>query len=97
MKKILPLWFVIFISFFCYSSMLTMFVPLLQDHTSPMYNANYSSAQTNILCGLFLALYPLGQFLGSPIIGALSDRLGRKRMLIISLTLSIACFLFIGY
>ena len=97
MKKILPLWLVIFISFFCYASMLTMFVPLLQANTSPLYNPTLSSAHTNILCGILLALYPLGQFLGSPVIGALSDRWGRKKLLSLSLMLTTVCLLMMAY
>ena len=33
-----------------------------------------------------LALYPLGQFVGSPVLGALSDRYGRRPILIASLS-----------
>ena len=32
-------------------------------------------------------MYPLGQFVGSPILGALSDRYGRKIVLVISATI----------
>lgn len=38
-----------------------------------------------ILLGVTLAAYPLGQFIGSPILGALSDDYGRKRLLSASL------------
>lgn len=97
MKKNIPLWLVIFISFFCYSSMLTMFIPLLQDKLSPLYFASYSSSYRNILSGLYLSLYPLGQFLGSPIIGAFSDKFGRKNMLVGSLIMTMICLLVIAY
>ena len=37
------------------------------------------------LMGGALAIYPLGQVIGSPVLGRLSDRLGRKRVLVWSL------------
>jgi len=37
-----------------------------------------------IFLGIALMMYPVGQFIGSPILGALSDRHGRKKMLLIS-------------
>ncbi|MGH7850541.1 MAG: MFS transporter, partial [Thermodesulfobacteriota bacterium] len=37
------------------------------------------AAKTTVI-GVLLALYSLGQFIGSPVIGALSDRFGRKRV-----------------
>lgn len=97
MKKFLPLWLVIFMSFFCYSSMLTMFVPLLQGKLSPLNLSQYSASYRNILSGIYLSLYPLGQFFGSPIIGALSDKFGRKNMLSISLIITILCLTMIAY
>lgn len=41
-----------------------------------------------LLLGITLAVYPLGQFIGSPILGALSDDYGRKRLLVGSLLLN---------
>jgi DHA1 family tetracycline resistance protein-like MFS transporter len=42
--------------------------------------------------GVLLALYPLGQFIGSPILGAPSDRCGRRRILIGSLGATTALY-----
>ncbi len=97
MKKYLPLWSAIFVAFFCYSSMLTMFVPLLQASTSPLNIATISVHYRNVLSGLMLSLYPLGQFFGSPVMGALSDKYGRKVILMISLGVTFCCLLLIGY
>lgn len=41
-----------------------------------------------IFLGISLAAYPLGQFLGSPILGSLSDDYGRKPMLVGSLLIA---------
>ncbi len=38
-----------------------------------------------ILMGLVMASFPLGQFFGSPFLGRLSDRFGRKKIILISL------------
>lgn len=41
---------------------------------------------TSLLYGILLAVYPFAQFFGAPIIGDLSDRVGRKKMLLISIS-----------
>lgn len=48
----------------------------------------------NIGLGLTLAAYPFGQFLGAPIIGRLSDRYGRKPILIYTLLLASVGYFF---
>lgn len=48
-----------------------------------------------LLLGLLIAIYPIGQFLATPILGQLSDRYGRKNILAISLLgTAISYFLF---
>ncbi len=42
-------------------------------------------ALQNILLGFLVASYPLSQFIGAPILGKLSDKHGRKKVLVISL------------
>ncbi len=50
--------------------------------------AHWSESSQAIFLGITLAAYPLGQFFGSPILGALSDDYGRKRLLTGSLWLT---------
>ncbi|MBS0620261.1 MAG: MFS transporter [Verrucomicrobia bacterium] len=50
-----------------------------------------------LILGGVLAAYPLGQFVGSPILGALSDDYGRKKLLTGSLLISAVCNLFTGF
>jgi MFS transporter, DHA1 family, tetracycline resistance protein len=39
----------------------------------------------NILYGLLVAIFPFAQFFGAPILGAMSDRHGRRRLLMLSI------------
>ena len=38
-----------------------------------------------IILGFLIAAYPIAQFFGAPMLGALSDRYGRRKLLAISL------------
>ncbi|GMG87118.1 MFS transporter [Biformimicrobium ophioploci] len=49
---------------------------------------NYLGLPPKLLLGILLALYPLGMLVGGSIIGALSDRYGRRRTLSITLGLA---------
>jgi DHA1 family tetracycline resistance protein-like MFS transporter len=53
-------------------------------------------SKRTVLLGVLLCLYPLGQFIGSPIMGSLSDRFGRRPVLLISLTVTTICYAFLG-
>lgn len=48
----------------------------------------WGDASRAIFLGITLAAYPLGQFLGSPILGSLSDDYGRKPILVVSLVVA---------
>lgn len=49
-----------------------------------------------VFLGLTLAAYPLGQFVGSPILGSLSDDYGRKGTMTMSLWATALCYLVSG-
>ena len=85
MKRLLPLYLVVFIGFVGYSLMITVFTPLFINGHGDLVPKDWSLATRSIVLGVILSLYPLGQFLGSPILGALSDRFGRAWPLNLSL------------
>lgn len=63
---------------------LVLFSALLIDPNSQMLPAATSIHTRNIYLGFLYAAYPATQFLGAPILGELSDRLGRKVIINIS-------------
>jgi MFS family permease len=84
--RIFPLYVVVFVGFLGYSLMLATFTPTILRNDNGMLPATSSLTERSLVLGVLLALYPLGQFLGSPVLGALSDRYGRRPILIASLS-----------
>lgn len=87
LKDLIPLYAVVFLGFFGFALTITLFVPLVMSSSSSFLPAAMSSSIRASISGALLAMYPLGQFVGSPIIGNLSDYYGRKKVLFISLFL----------
>ncbi len=56
-----------------------------------------SYAQRYILYGFLIASYPLMQFFGAPVLGALSDKHGRKPLLLLSLTGTLIGYLIFAF
>ncbi len=84
-RELLPLYAVVFLGFLGYALTITLFIPMLMNKHFLFLPADISTSVRASLSGLLLAMYPLGQFIGSPIIGNFSDHYGRKKILLISL------------
>jgi MFS family permease len=74
-----------------------IFPSLFLNPDYSILDASWNESSRAILLGVTLAAYPLGQFIGSPILGSLSDDYGRKRLLWGSLLVSAVCNLFTGF
>jgi predicted MFS family arabinose efflux permease len=96
LSTLLPLYIVIFMGFVGYSLMITIFTPLFLRSDAPLLAAGDPMHKRTILLGFLLCVYPLGQFVGSPIMGSLSDRYGRKSILLISLAITTTCYALIA-
>lgn len=95
-RALAPLYVVVFVGFLGYSLMITVFTPMILANDNGMLPASSSAATRSIVLGLLLCLYPLGQFVGAPILGTVSDRLGRKPVLLGSLGASTVWYGVIG-
>jgi len=70
--------------------------PFFTDPNSGNAMTRFLGLPPELLLGGLLALYPLGLLIGSSFIGALSDVVGRKRVLVTSLTLAAVAYLITG-
>jgi DHA1 family tetracycline resistance protein-like MFS transporter len=84
-KKILPVFVIVLVDLLG----LTIIIPLL-----PLYATSFGAGAFTI--GLLGATYPMLQFLGAPVLGRLSDRLGRRPVLLVSQVGTFAGFILLG-
>ncbi len=84
-KKILPIFVIVLVDLLG----LTIIIPLL-----PLYATAYGANAAVI--GVLGATYPIMQFLGAPILGRLSDRYGRKPVLVVSQIGTFIGFIILG-
>lgn len=96
MHRLWPLYLVIFMGFVGYSIEIPIFTTMMLGENPTLVHHSWSLFTRKILLGVLLAMYPSGQFVGSPILGAFSDRLGRKPTLLFSLVCTIICYIFIS-
>ena len=66
-----------------------IFAPLFIDTKNLLFSPEVSIATRTTILGVFLAIFPLGQFFGAPIIGEYADKVGRKKALLITVALSL--------
>ena len=84
-NPILSIFLTVFIDMLGIGFVIPVFAPLIVQNDLGIVPAHYSQAERQIIYGFLAATFSLSQFLGAPILGALADRYGRKRILNISL------------
>ncbi len=84
-RRVLPVFLLVFVDVLG----LTVILPLLH-----LYAAAYGATPLQI--GVTLAAFPLAQLIGVPVMGALSDRFGRKPLLLISQATTCLSFVMLG-
>jgi MFS transporter, DHA1 family, tetracycline resistance protein len=88
---------IVFLGFLGISMPYLIFPALFLNPAYSILPIDWSPSSHALFLGLTLAAYPLGQFIGSPILGALSDEYGRKPLLSASLVVTAVCNLFTGF
>jgi DHA1 family tetracycline resistance protein-like MFS transporter len=85
-KRILPIFIIVLVDLLG----LTIIIPLM-----PLYATAFGA--NAFIVGALGAAYPIFQFIGAPILGRLSDRFGRKPVLIVSQIGTFIGFIILGF
>ncbi len=84
-RSVIPLILTVFIDLLGLGIAIPVLAVVLLDPHIGILPREATMAMRTISYGLLLASFPLAQFFGAPILGALSDRYGRKPILLLSL------------
>ena len=85
-NRVMPIFVLVFVDVLG----LTLILPLLH-----LYGAAFGATPLQI--GMIAAAFPLAQLIGVPMMGALSDRFGRKPLLLISQITTCISFIMLGF
>ncbi|GAB5555251.1 MAG: tetracycline resistance MFS efflux pump [Saprospiraceae bacterium] len=95
--SLLTIFITVFIDMLGVGIIIPVIPVLFFDGDSSMLDPSITEAQRSILYGFLIAAYPILQFFGAPLLGALSDRYGRKPMLTMSLFGTMIGYLLFAY
>lgn len=93
-SPILPIFVTVFIDLVGVGIVIPVLAPLFLSPTSPLAHPGWTFGEQALLIGLLAACYPFAQFFGAPYLGALSDRIGRKPVLLLSLAGTLVGYVF---
>jgi MFS transporter, DHA1 family, tetracycline resistance protein len=81
-KQVFVLFFILFTDMIGFGMSIPLLGILFTDVKNPFYMGNLLNPLNLVLYfGIFMSLYSFGQFIANPILGSLSDNIGRKKVL----------------
>ncbi len=96
-SPLVPIFLTAFLDLLGIGIIIPVIPALFFEAGSDFFPPDVSRETRSLLYGLLITAYPLMQFFGAPMLGALSDRFGRKPMLMISLTGTLIGYLLFAY
>ena len=79
------IFFTVFLDLLGLGIIIPILPALLLDPINGILKVTYSFSTRTLIYGFLIAAYPIAQFFGAPILGALADQKGRKKLLLLSL------------
>lgn len=95
-NQLFPYAIVVMLSYIGFALPLPILPVLFLKSQNALLPPDTTLATKTILLGLVLTAFPLGQFIGSPILGRLSDTHGRKRVILLTLGGTVAGYILAG-
>jgi DHA1 family tetracycline resistance protein-like MFS transporter len=94
-KNLFTLLLTLFLDFLGFGIVIPVIAPAMFDPVNGVLHGGYSMAERTVMLGFLISAFPVAQFFGAPILGAFSDKYGRKKILLISiLSTAVSLFLF---
>ncbi len=94
--RFLPLLMTVFIDSLGFGLAFPIFSALIMNPELSILWGDTSLSMRGWIFGLLISSFCLGQFFGGPVLGALSDRKGRKKILLATLLLAVIAYSLIG-
>ncbi len=96
-SPLITIFLTIFIDMLGVGIIIPVIPALFFEPSSSIFGPEVTNTQRSVLYGLLIASFPFMQFFGAPVLGALSDRYGRKPVLTISLIGTLLGYLLFAY
>ena len=79
-----PIFITVFVDLLGLGMVIPIAAPLLFSKSAGLLPLNFGLSERSITLGLLLGCYSIAQFFGAPVLGALADKYGRKKLLLVS-------------
>jgi MFS transporter, DHA1 family, tetracycline resistance protein len=98
-RPLVVIFFTVFLDILGFSLLFPIIPVLLGDPASAFYilPKSFTLQQGYILLGFLMAVFPICQFFTAPIFGQLSDKFGRKKLLLIAVSGILVSYLFFAW
>ncbi len=95
--SLVPLFMTAFLDLLGLGIIIPVLAPIFLDASHGILTADTTLGNRTLLLGVLTAAYPLSQFFSAPILGDMSDRYGRRRILLLSLIGTLIGYLIFAY
>lgn len=92
-----PILLTTFINMLAVGIIIPVIAPIIVGNTTGIFEASFPETSRHIVMGFLTACFPVAQFFGAPYLGGLSDRFGRRPILLVSLVGSAIGFALFAY
>lgn len=96
-SPLVPIFITVFLDMLGVGIIIPVVPALFFESTSAFFPPEVTYDQRSIVYGLLMASFPFMQFFGAPLLGTLSDRYGRKPLLMLSLIGTMIGYLLFAY
>ncbi len=94
-KNLFSLVFTVFLDFVGFGIVIPIIAPILLDPAHGILSQDVAYSTRTVTLGFLIASFTIAQFFGAPILGVLSDKYGRKKILLLSIIgTAVSLFLF---